>query len=142
MFFVAWEAIVPYDSTWWERVYSNRRRIYIASRFRNKALVCSAGKILQNQGLIPVHSWTQETSATSRLQNALRDIHEIDEADAVLVLTEGCETVPGGMHFEAGYALGRKKRVAVVGPLVHIFYDLTVVEKYATIEDAAVGLSS
>ena len=100
------------------------KKLYIASRFRNKKLI---------QGLIrafPPHyevvsTWHNlaDSEDGTHTEAAHRDLLEIRKCDAVLVVTHDCELVPGGMHFEAGYAYGLGKEVYFLGPAVNIFYE-------------------
>jgi nucleoside 2-deoxyribosyltransferase len=108
--------------------------IYIASRFRNKPLVREAGKRLEKAGIETLHTWTEEVEGYAPEDAADRDLLEIEQSDGILVLTDDCEMVPGGMHFEAGYALGRKKQVHLVGPKVNIFYHLDKIHTHASLD--------
>ena len=110
-------------------------KVYIASRFVNRDVVRSLASQLTNAGVLCVQTWPDEHANCSAVEAATRDIAEINQADAVLLYTEGCESVPGGMHFEAGYAYGQGKSVMVVGPLVHVFCHLPNVMRFATVED-------
>lgn len=59
------------------------------------------------------------------------DLEDIDAADAVVSFTfEGGTGGKGGRHVEHGYALGRGKRVIVVGARENIFHTLPEVEHY------------
>jgi nucleoside 2-deoxyribosyltransferase len=92
------------------------------------------------QRIIFMNTWqleTPEVKPTDKyLMNvACRDIREIDLSDELWVLSEDCEFVPGGMHFEAGYAYGQGKRVIVMGPKVHAFYNLPDIQHYANYQD-------
>ena len=121
-------------------------KVYLASRFTNRNFVKAfASKVLtmrctaRDPHIEFVQTWTEEPVLTvmeSGLQKELayRDLHDLDEADAIFILTEGCELVPGGMHFEAGYAYASGKRIVVIGPRVNVFYHLGDVEWYPSVQ--------
>lgn len=123
-------------------------RIYVSSRFKNQSLVKSFMlKILsmRHRTMEPVefvNTWHNE-DATAHPQDdhlyakemAHRDLREIDACDTVIVLTDGCELVPGGMHFEAGYAYAQGKRIIVIGPRVNVFYHLGTIQSYASVPE-------
>lgn len=110
-------------------------KIYIASRFTpNRKVVLEMSKKLTNIGIECVQTWPLESADCSRIDAAKRDLREIKSADTLVLYTHGCETVPGGMHFEAGYAVAKRKKFVVIGPRVHIFCDLAD-EFYETFED-------
>ena len=118
-------------------------KIYIASRFTNANLVLAFANKIRTMSPHPVQftmTWPteipQDGSDISYLADiAYRDIRQIDEADTIIVLTEECELVPGGMHFEAGYANALGKQMIVVGPRVNVFYNMQEMEWYPTIQD-------
>lgn len=109
---------------------------YIASRFRNKPLVKDLAEQLRGARKTVCCSWVEEEpNTTSPRDAALQDLFEIRKSDAVLVVTTDCDLVPGGMHFEAGYALGKDIKVFLLGPAVNIFYELPQITKITTVED-------
>lgn len=124
-------------------------KAYVASRFMNRVYVaafmmkCYTMQPKSGELIVFTNTWQTADIGASlavmadpvadhryQYECAYRDIHQIDEADAIIVLTDGCEAVPGGMHFEAGYAYGRGKRLIVIGPRVHVFYHMNSVEWY------------
>jgi hypothetical protein len=60
---------------------------------------------------------------------AAADIEDMDAADTVISFTSPGEG-KGGRHTEFGWALGRAKRLVVVGPREHVFHTLPQVEWY------------
>lgn len=104
-------------------------KIYIASRFKNKEWVRSWAKDLPERYEV-VSTWhnLEDSADGTRAEAAMRDLRELDLCDAVVVITHGCEAVPGGMHFEAGYAYGKGKQIYLIGPAVNIFYDYVAVK--------------
>ena len=126
-------------------------KVYVASRFLNRNLVkafCHKVYMLRHStmGEIEfVQTWPNEDSTNLIIDGAPdilahkaiahKDLREIDESDCVIVITEQCESVPGGMHFEAGYAYAQGKRVIVIGPRVNVFYYMGSLEYYPSIAD-------
>ena len=100
-------------------------RLYIASRFENKEWIRNYIRTLPSKYTV-VSTWHDlaDTEDGARLDAARRDLRELDECDAVVVVTTNCELTPGGLHFEAGYAYARGKKVYRIGNCVNIFYDL------------------
>lgn len=110
-------------------------KIYIASRFTpNNEIVQEMSQKLARIGIECVQTWPLESANCSRIDAAKRDLKEIKSADTLILYTHGCEAVPGGMHFEAGYAFAKGKKFIVIGPKVHIFCDLAD-EHYEIFED-------
>lgn len=99
-------------------------KLYIASRFKNKGFIRLWLKALPERYEV-VSTWhnLEDSADGSRTEAARRDLRELDECDAVVVITQDCELVPGGMHFEAGYAYAKGKKIYLLGPCVNIFYD-------------------
>ena len=118
-------------------------KIYVASRFKNAGLVKAFSTKLMT--LVPkyecIQTWTDEADkiAAGELgcpawQAAEQDLKELDEADAIIVLTENCEQVPGGMHFETGYAYAKGKRVIVIGPETHVFHHIPRIHHHKNVQ--------
>ena len=112
-------------------------RFYIASHYKNKELVVDLSKKLFAVGIGTTQTWPTMPGDTEIIKAdvAAIDLSEIDAADGVIVLTENCERVSGGMHFEAGYGLGTGKAVLQVGPQVNIFYHLKNIRHFEAIEE-------
>ena len=62
---------------------------------------------------------------------AEEDLFDIDQSDALLLLTQHEPHVAGGRHVEAGYALARGKRLYILGPRENIFYHLPQVWQFS-----------
>lgn len=110
-------------------------KIYLASRFRNYEILRVLAADLEKEGHAVVSTWhvTEAPSPVAKddpsyqdhcIVAALRDLKEIQSCDALLLITEGCEAVPGGMWYEAGYAKGIGKAVYIKGPHINIFCGL------------------
>jgi len=110
-------------------------KIYLASRFRNKEKIRVLKSELNCCGHQALCSWLDENPANTKEENARRDLQEIDEADALLLFTEDCELVPGGMHVEFGYALAKGKKLFLLGPPVNIFNYLSEVVILKSLND-------
>lgn len=100
-------------------------KLYIASRFSNKEAIQSIVRALPDE-IEVVSTWhnLKDEDEGTREGAIKRDLSELDAADSILLYTDNCERVPGGMHFEAGYAYAKGKRFLLLGPPVHIFCDL------------------
>lgn len=98
-------------------------KLYIASRFRNKALIASwLGTLPSRYEVVSTWHNLSDDADGPPIEAAKRDLREIDQCDAVVVITQDCENVPGGMHFEAGYAFAKGKQLFLLGNPVNIFY--------------------
>lgn len=100
-------------------------KLYVASRFKNADLVKAfSTKLLTLRPEYEcIQRWPKQIEyPIPAWQAAEQDLQDIDAADALIALTHDCDFVPGGMHFEAGYAYAKGKKIAVVGPNVHVFY--------------------
>jgi len=104
-------------------------KIYIASKLGNKEFIRGLLRALPERYEV-VSTWHNLTDSQdgSRIEAAMRDLREVDSCDAVLVVTEFCEAVPGGMHFEAGYGFAKGKTIFLLGPAVNIFYEYVAVK--------------
>ncbi len=101
-------------------------RLYIASRFKNREIIREQFlPALIAAGVTPVCSWIDEHPDCTPVQAAARDLGEIQSCDALLLCTENCEAVPGGMHVEFGYAMATNKYLFVCGPKVNVFLHLS-----------------
>jgi hypothetical protein len=124
-------------------------KAYVASRFTNKIYVaafmmkCYTMQPVSGELILFTNTWQTADIGASiairadpvadhayQLGCAARDIKQLDDADMIIVLTDGCEAVSGGMHFEAGYAYAKGKRLIVIGPRVNVFYHMDDVEWY------------
>jgi hypothetical protein len=99
-------------------------KLYIASRFRNKPWISEWVKALPSKYSV-VSTWhtLPDDADGTHAEAVARDIREIDECDAIVVVSHNCEQTPGGLHFEAGYAFAKGKRLFLCGPSVNIFLE-------------------
>lgn len=112
---------------------------YIATRKRNvpKALELEAELI--RRGHKSTSNWLRDiTNGTqdcwTRKQIASKDKFDVKSADIIVVLSEDCEGVPGGMWAEMGMGLALNKGLIVIGPKTNVFCHLAD-EHYDSIED-------
>lgn len=100
-------------------------KIYIAGRYANLEKLRQESLQFEAEGIEVVSSWLIHNSedGLSFQEIATRDFEDIDKSDTLVLYTEAYGThVPGGGRFvEFGYALGKGKRVLIVGPLENIF---------------------
>ena len=97
-------------------------KIYIASRFKNKPIIPAVVERLKEWGHDVVSRWhTVEDEPWTVEEAVFFDLEDLNNADALLLYTEDCQAVPGGMHFELGYAYAKGKPCYLLGPSVHIF---------------------
>jgi len=106
------------------------RTLYIASTWANRDQVIAQSDKLAYVGIRAVQTWVNltvpdaELTPNKRREISQQELFEIRQADAFLLMTEGCQKVSGGMHFEAGWALALGKPVYLLGPEVNIFCSL------------------
>ena len=114
-------------------------KFYIASRFTNKPLILGVVQQLERLGHTVISRWHTVADEPWTQDDAVAyDLEDLDKADALVLYTEDCERVPGGMHFELGYAYAKDKPCYLLGPPVHIFCRLlkpfsAIVETAATV---------
>ena len=100
-------------------------KIYIAAPWvkRNDAQQLAAS--LSKEGFDVTSRWhvPAYVESSSRPVVALRDLEDIDRADALVLVTSLLdENIHGkGMYIEFGYALGKGKKVFRIGPSMSVF---------------------
>lgn len=123
-------------------------RVYIAAPFIQREAAKAARYLIQKKGHVSIARWidthleegdllTPETKA----QEALEDIQDILQSDAVLILDDfPCSM---GRHFEMGFAYGMGIPIYVVGRPWHIFHQVAValdrVDDFPNLEDTDDG---
>lgn len=122
-------------------------KIYVASK--RQEVGREAANALRTMGHEIVSTWHDEANyggsipkdVDSRAPIAQRCIDEMDLADALVLMTEPDRAlVPGGKHFETGYAFAKGKRVYVVGEPENIFHFHRDVVRVATSKDLITAL--
>ncbi len=120
-----------------------KRRFYIATRFRNRDYGLEVARNLEAKyDMICTARWLVrsekvDSSRDDKNAYATEDLDDIRRAQILIVLTEQCEAVPGGMWVEMGFALALNKRVIICGPIINIFCGLCpVVDEVFHLENA------
>jgi len=100
-------------------------KLYIASRFRNKQWINNWADTLPSKHSV-ISTWhgLADDMDGSHAEAVARDLKEITEADAVVIISHNCEAVPGGLYFEAGFAHALGKKLYLIGPAVNIFLEV------------------
>ena len=117
-------------------------KIYLAARLSLWPQMNQAAAFLERHGHAVTSRWQRrhaleppvprtEGSNPLLARFAAEDLEDVDHADAVVLFTESGKHFAGGRHVEAGYALGRGKRLIVFGPRENVFYHLPQVEQAA-----------
>jgi hypothetical protein len=115
--------------------------IYLAARFTRWNEMASRARELQTRGHTITSRWHNGTHfAKLPFDRTIRspelsafadeDLFDIDRAQAVILFTEHGPRIGGGPHVEAGYALGQKKRLYILGPRENAFYHLPEVFQF------------
>ena len=110
-------------------------RFYLAARFGRWPEMAFRTRELQAIGHAVTSRWHQGAAQPERMRNrcalsddlcriAQEDLHDIDQADGVILFTEYGMHFAGGRHVEAGYALALGKRLFIAGPHENVFYHL------------------
>jgi len=99
-------------------------KVYIAGRYSKLAELKQESLQFEAAGIEITSSWLNNMEDGLTFEDiAVLDLNDVDRADTLVLYTEPYGTlVPGGgRHVEFGYALGRGKRVLIVGPLENVF---------------------
>lgn len=121
-------------------------RVYLAARYSRKNEIKSLIPVFGAHGISVGSRWLHETSPPDvKLSDVspefLRDTAEVDLEDI-----ETCDTLVffaedpligtprGGRHVEFGFALGKGKRIAVIGGPENVFHYLPGVVHYADLK--------
>lgn len=102
-----------------------KAKVYIAGRYKNLSVLAEERKKYWAAGIEVTSSWLDnKEDGLTFTDVATLDIEDVDRASALVLYTEpyGTSVPGGGRHVEFGYALGKGKRVCVVGPLENIFH--------------------
>lgn len=100
-------------------------KIYIAGRYSLLNELAKEGKKFSDAGFTLTSSWLNNAEDGMSFKDiAVVDLQDVDDADTLVVYTENYGTLVsgGGRHVETGYALGKGKKVIVVGPLENVFH--------------------
>jgi nucleoside 2-deoxyribosyltransferase len=110
--------------------------IYVAASWASREYARNVTNALHSNGIECTNGWMDREGETpDEYRNcALADLNEVCASDG-LVLLNDTESTGGGMHFEAGYAFARGKRVFVIGRRTGVFHYLPGVEYFATVSE-------
>lgn len=100
-------------------------KVYVAGRYKQLAYLAEEAKKFTAAGHEVTSSWLDNAEEGMSFEDvAILDLKDVDRADALVLYTEpyGTPIPGGGRHVEFGYALGKGKRVFIVGPLENIFH--------------------
>ena len=100
-------------------------KIYVAGRYRQLAELAEEAKKFTEAGHEVTSSWLQNAEEGMSFEDiAVLDLQDVDIADALCLYTEpyGTAVPGGGRHVEFGYALGKGKKMFIVGPLENVFH--------------------
>lgn len=117
-------------------------KIYLAAQFSWKEDIGIKKRELEALGHVVTSTWTEEVaSAGCSLKDfsggyhtamATRDLREIEDADAIVLFSVDPDTTTrrGGRHVEFGFAIGKGKKLFVVGPKENIFHHIPNVVQF------------
>ena len=100
-------------------------KVYLAGRYSLLKELKEESKKFEAAGIEITSRWLDnKEDGLSFKDVAMLDIEDVDKADAVVLFSEpyGTMVSGGGRHVEFGYAMGRGKKLVVVGPLENIFH--------------------
>jgi nucleoside 2-deoxyribosyltransferase len=117
-------------------------KVYLAAPFAKQDEIATYAEELRALGIVVTSRWLDEPESSSEtdVQQAQRDLADIDNADVLISFTEppAFKDYPGifisytnprgGRHVEFGYALAQGKEVWVVGYRENIFHHLPQVK--------------
>src|SRR6266850_2370928 len=90
-------------------------KFFIAAPWTYKEGANTLSQELFNRGHYVVSHWHSDTE-DSQIQGAWRNLQDIDNADALIILTAHADKSHGGMFAELGYAIAKNKRIFRHGP--------------------------
>ena len=111
-------------------------KVYLASHYTRKPEIIEHAAELERLGITVVSRWHKEKHKPTASQHSIsgatlrniakRDIEELDEATHLVLLTvdPDFKFTRGGHCFEDGYAKGKGKERALVGPRQLVFHYL------------------
>ena len=120
---------------------------YIAARFSRKPEMQALASLFEDHNIQVRARWLDEhVSPDATLYDvtpeyhtevATHDLEDIDAADTLIFFAEDplVGFPRGGRHTEFGYALGKGKRVVVIGSPENTFHFLPGIINYATVDD-------
>lgn len=111
---------------------------YLAGRYDRRLDLLLLVPLLEAVGIGVKSTWLHGTHEGSEDPAVLKhcaqeDLADVGLADMLIAFSEWPDVgfTSGGRHVELGYALGRGKRVVVIGPIENVFHH--AVERYASL---------
>lgn len=116
-------------------------RLYLAGPWKRRKEIQGYAQELRGLGIEVTSRWLNQGGddegdghCPEELQEkfALIDLLDIEHANALVAFTEaaGSPAHTGGRHFEAGYAVAKRRMVFVVGPRENVFYCLPGIRQF------------
>lgn len=125
-------------------------KVYLAAAWSKRLEISQVADRLRAYGVIVTSRWLEEESTDPRTtdkedylqERAEIDLQDIDEADVLIRFTDteqnqkvvASRLLSGARMVEFGYALGKGKRVFVVGGAQNIFDRLSWVTHFITVD--------
>lgn len=100
-------------------------KVYIAGRYSKLKELKEESLLFEKAGIGITATWLDNKEDGMSFEDiAVVDLKDVDEADALVLYTEpyGTAVPGGGRHVEFGYALGKGKKIILVGPLENVFH--------------------
>src|SRR5260370_40096718 len=121
--------------------------IYLAASFKQKQQMLKVRRDIQTHfGHFITSRWILSASENGMmdgdirkdqsraLRGAVTDFEDIEMADLVAVFTDVPSTSVG-FYVELGYAIARRKRIAVIGPRPNVFFTWPSIKHYEFYSD-------
>jgi nucleoside 2-deoxyribosyltransferase len=120
-------------------------KIYLAGQYPRRDEFRMYRDVLNSSGHEVTSNWLNEISPLNTkmgddpdqfyLETAVLDFEDIDRADAILFMAEDPHVgIPrGGRHVEFGYAMGKGKKILVIGPKENVFHYIPGVKHYSSL---------
>lgn len=113
-------------------------KAYVAAPFGRKVEARAAIQTLAALGIESTARWVEshyddETKPEILRLEAMEDLNDIDRADMLVLLASWPREGSGGKDVELGYALGRGKKVVVVGEPYSLFHYYPCVKVVASV---------
>ncbi len=108
-------------------------KLYLAGPLSAVADIRALGARLVEAGHTLTSRWLSRPPSKDYAALAREDLADIDACDGLILWTSQARHFGGARHTEAGYALGRGKRIVVFGPRENLFYTLPAVAQAYTL---------
>jgi hypothetical protein len=108
-------------------------KLYLAGPMSAAQAIIALAARLASAGHTLTSRWLSRPKRTGFPTLAQEDLADIDACDCLILWTSQANHFGGARHTEAGYALGRGKRIVVFGPWENLFYTLPDVAQAYTL---------